>query len=107
SFRGLDNSIYYRFHPANPRRYLNVTGTGNSFNTSHRLVLALVIDSLLYCVQEMHVDCFRFDLAPTLARNATHAFDRNRAFLSAIRQDPLLSQVKLIAEPWDMGEGGY
>ncbi|MFN2646623.1 MAG: glycogen debranching protein GlgX [Burkholderiales bacterium] len=107
AFRGLDNSIYYRLEPGNLRRYLNVTGTGNSFNTSHRVVLGLVMDSLRYWVQEMHVDGFRFDLAPVLARNSLHAFDRNGAFLSAIRQDPLLSQVKLIAEPWDMGEGGY
>jgi isoamylase len=107
SFRGLDNSIYYRLEPGNPRRYLNVTGTGNSLNTSHRVVLGLVMDSLRYWVQEMHVDGFRFDLAPTLARNAAHAFDRNGAFLSAVRQDPVLSQVKLIAEPWDLGEGGY
>ena len=71
------------------------------------MVLALVMDSLRYWVQEMHVDGFRFDLAPTLARNAAHAFDRNGAFLSAVRQDPVLSQVKLIAEPWDLGEGGY
>ncbi|TMG74618.1 MAG: glycogen debranching protein GlgX [Betaproteobacteria bacterium] len=106
-FRGLDNSIYYRLEPGNARRYLIVTGTGNSFNTSHRVVLVLAMDSLRYWVQEMHVDGFRFDLAPTLARNATHAFDRNGAFLSAIRQDPVLSQVKLIAEPWDLGEGGY
>jgi glycogen operon protein len=107
AFRGLDNSIYYRLDPANPRRYLNFTGTGNSFNTSHRVVLALVMDSLRYWVQEMHVDGFRFDLAPTLARNASQAFDRNGAFLSAIRQDPVLARVKLIAEPWDLGEGGY
>jgi glycogen operon protein len=107
AFRGLDNSIYYRLDPTNPRRYLNFTGTGNSFNTSHRVVLALVMDSLRYWVQEMHVDGFRFDLAPTLARNASQAFDRNGAFLSAIRQDPVLSRVKLIAEPWDLGEGGY
>jgi glycogen operon protein len=107
SFRGLDNSIYYRLDSANPRRYLNFTGTGNSLNASHRVVLALIMDSLRYWVQEMHVDGFRFDLAPTLARNAAHAFDRNGAFLSAIRQDPVLSQVKLIAEPWDLGEGGY
>ena len=107
SFRGLDNAIYYRVDPSNPRRYLNFTGTGNSFNTSHRVVLALVMDSLRYWVQEMHVDGFRFDLAPTLARNSTQAFDRNGAFLSAIRQDPVLSRVKLIAEPWDLGEGGY
>jgi glycogen operon protein len=106
-FRGLDNSIYYRLDPGNVRRYLNFTGTGNSFNTSHRVVLALVMDSLRYWVQEMHVDGFRFDLAPTLARNSAQAFDRNGAFLSAIRQDPVLARVKLIAEPWDLGEGGY
>ena len=107
SFRGLDNAIYYRLDPANARRYLNVTGTGNSFNTSHRVVLALVMDSLRYWVQEMHVDGFRFDLAPTLARNSAQQFDRNGAFLSAIRQDPVLSRVKLIAEPWDLGHDGY
>ncbi|HSU63239.1 MAG TPA: alpha-amylase family glycosyl hydrolase, partial [Burkholderiales bacterium] len=77
SFRGLDNSIYYRLEPGSPRRYLNVTGTGNSFNTSHRVVLQLVMDSLRYWVQEMHVDGFRFDLAPTLARNSAQNFDRN------------------------------
>src|SRR3954469_3711738 len=107
SFRGIDNAIYYRLDPANPRRYLNFTGTGNSLNSAHRVVLGLIMDSLRYWVQEMHVDGFRFDLAPTLARNATHAFDRNGAFLSAVRQDPVLSRVKLIAEPWDIGEGGY
>jgi len=107
SFRGLDNAIYYRLDPGNVRRYLNFTGTGNSFNTAHRVVLALVMDSLRYWVQEMHVDGFRFDLAPTLARNAMQQFDRNGAFLSAVRQDPVLSRVKLIAEPWDIGEGGY
>ena len=107
SFRGLDNSIYYRLDPSNPRRYLNFTGTGNSFNTSHRVVLGLVMDSLRYWVQEMHVDGFRFDLASTLARNSAQAFDRNGAFLSAIRQDPVLSRVKLIAEPWDLGHDGY
>jgi isoamylase len=107
AFRGLDNAIYYRLDPGNPRRYLNFTGTGNSFNTSHRVVLGLVMDSLRYWVQEMHVDGFRFDLAPTLARNSSQQFDRNGAFLSAVRQDPVLSRVKLIAEPWDLGEGGY
>jgi isoamylase len=107
SFRGIDNAIYYRLDPANPRRYLNFTGTGNSLNSAHRVVLALVMDSLRYWVEEMHVDGFRFDLAATLARNTAHAFDRNGAFLSAIRQDPVLSQVKLIAEPWDVAEGGY
>ena len=107
AFRGLDNSIYYRLDPSNPRRYLNFTGTGNSLNTSHRVVLALVMDSLRYWAQEMHVDGFRFDLAPTLARNSGQQFDRNGAFLSAIRQDPVLSRVKLIAEPWDLGHDGY
>ena len=107
SFRGIDNLIYYRLDPHDPRRYLNFTGTGNSLNTAHRVVLALVMDSLRYWVQEMHVDGFRFDLAATLARNSHGAFDRNVAFLAALRQDPVLSQVKLIAEPWDLGEGGY
>jgi isoamylase len=107
SFRGIDNAIYYRLDPHHPRRYLNYTGTGNSLNTAHRVVLALVMDSLRYWVQEMHVDGFRFDLAATLARNAEGHFDRNTAFLGAVRQDPVLSQVKLIAEPWDLGAGGY
>ena len=107
AFRGIDNFIYYRLDPSNPRRYLNFTGTGNSFNSAHRVVLALIMDSLRYWVEEMHVDGFRFDLATTLARNASHAFDRNGAFLSAVRQDPVISHVKLIAEPWDVAEGGY
>ncbi len=107
SFRGIDNAIYYRLDPSNPRRYLNFSGTGNSFNSAHRVVLALIMDSLRYWVEEMHVDGFRFDLATTLARNAAHAYDRNGAFLCAVRQDPVLSQVKLIAEPWDVAEGGY
>ena len=106
AFRGLDNAVYYRLDPAHPRRYLNFTGTGNSFNTAHRVPLQLVMDSLRYWVEEMHVDGFRFDLAPTLARRAQE-FDRNGAFLAAVRQDPVVSQVKLIAEPWDIGEGGY
>jgi glycogen operon protein len=107
SFRGIDNAIYYRLDPSNPRRYLNFTGTGNSFNSAHRVVLQLIMDSLRYWVEEMHVDGFRFDLATTLARNASNVFDRNSAFLSAVRQDPVTSRVKLIAEPWDLGEGGY
>jgi glycogen operon protein len=107
SFRGIDNAIYYRLDPSNPRRYLNFSGTGNSFNSAHRVVLAFIMDSLRYWVEEMHVDGFRFDLATTLARNAAHAYDRNGAFLCAVRQDPVLSQVKLIAEPWDVAEGGY
>ncbi|HEV3011530.1 MAG TPA: glycogen debranching protein GlgX [Burkholderiales bacterium] len=107
SFRGIDNAIYYRLDPAHPRRYLNTTGTGNTFNAAHRVVLALIMDSLRYWVEEMHVDGFRFDLATTLARNTHGAYDRNVAFLAAVRQDPVISRVKLIAEPWDLGEGGY
>jgi isoamylase len=107
AFRGIDNAIYYRLDPAHPRRYLNPTGTGNSLNAAHRVVLALIMDSLRYWVQEMHVDGFRFDLATTLARDTHGAFDGNVAFLAAVRQDPVISQVKLIAEPWDLGEGGY
>jgi len=107
SFRGIDNAIYYRLDPAHPRRYLNTAGTGNSFNAAHRVVLALIMDSLRYWVEEMHVDGFRFDLATTLARNTHGAYDRNVAFLAAVRQDPVVSRVKLIAEPWDLGEGGY
>jgi glycogen operon protein len=93
--------------PANPRRYLNFTGTGNSFNSAHRVVLALIMDSLRYWVEEMHVDGFRFDLAATLARNASHAFDRNGRLPLGAAPGPVLSQVKLIAEPWDVAEGGY
>ena len=107
SFRGLDNLIYYRLDPEHPRRYLNPTGTGNSLNSAHRVVLALIMDSLRYWVEEMHVDGFRFDLATTVARNTQGVFDRNVAFLGAVRQDPVISRVKLIAEPWDLGEGGY
>jgi glycogen operon protein len=107
SFRGIDNAIYYRLDPAHPRRYVNTTGTGNSFNAAHRVVLALIMDSLRYWVEEMHVDGFRFDLATTLARDTHGAYDRNVAFLAAVRQDPVVSRVKLIAEPWDLGEGGY
>jgi isoamylase len=105
--RGIDNLIYYRLDPHDPARYLNFTGTGNSLNTAHRVVLALVMDSLRYWVEEMHVDGFRFDLAATLARGTQGAYDRNSAFLSAVRQDPVLSRVKLFAEPWDAAEGGY
>ena len=106
-FRGIDNAIYYRLDPTHPRRYSNPTATGNSLNAAHRVVTALIMDSLRYWVEEMHVDGFRFDLATTLARNAQGAFDRNAAFLAAVRQDPVISQAKLIAEPWDLGEGGY
>jgi isoamylase len=106
SFRGIDNAVYYRLDLQDPRRYIDYTGTGNSLNTRHPAVVQLVLDSLRYWVQEMHVDGFRFDLATTLARGG-HGFDRAAAFLAAVRQDPVLAPVKLIAEPWDIGEGGY
>ena len=106
SFRGIDNSVYYRLMPDNPRYYRDYTGTGNTLNMRHPRVLQLIMDSLRYWVLEMHVDGFRFDLAATLAREL-HEVDRLGAFLDIIHQDPVLSQVKLIAEPWDLGEGGY
>ena len=105
SFKGIDNASYYRLAP-DPRYYINDTGTGNTVNLSHSRVLQLVGDSLRYWVQEMHVDGFRFDLATILAREP-HGFDEDGRFLDACRQDPVLSQVKLIAEPWDCGPGGY
>jgi len=106
SLRGIDNATYYRLDPRNPGRYRDFTGTGNSLNAPHPRALALVMDSLRYWVQEMHVDGFRFDLASTLARGVDD-FDPQGAFLDAIAQDPVLSRVKLIAEPWDIGPGGY
>ena len=106
SFRGIDNSTYYRLGPENSRYYNDYTGTGNTLNVRHPQVLKLIMDSLRYWVQEMHVDGFRFDLAATLAREL-HAVDRLSAFFDIINQDPVISQVKLIAEPWDVGEGGY
>jgi isoamylase len=106
SFRGIDNRVYYRLRPDNPRFYVDYTGTGNTLNTTHPMVLRLIMDSLRYWITEMHVDGFRFDLASTLARQA-HAVDRYSAFFSIIRQDPVISGVRLIAEPWDVGEGGY
>jgi len=105
-FRGIDNVSYYRLLPQNRRYYVDYTGTGNSFNMIHPRVLQLVTDSLRYWVLEMHVDGFRFDLASTLARGL-YEVDKLGAFLDIIHQDPVLSQVKLIAEPWDLGEGGY
>ncbi len=105
-FRGIDNAAYYRLDPANKRICVETTGTGNSLNMMHPRVLQLTMDSLRYWVQEMHVDGFRFDLATTLARTRI-GFDGQAPFLSAILQDPFLSHVKLIAEPWDIGEGGY
>jgi glycogen operon protein len=106
SFRGIDNSVYYRLMPDNQRYYMDYTGTGNTLNMRHPRVLQLIMDSLRYWVLDMHVDGFRFDLAATLAREL-HEVDRLGAFLDIIHQDPILSQVKLIAEPWDLGEGGY
>jgi glycogen operon protein len=106
SWRGIDNASYYRLSPKDPRYYLDFTGCGNTLNMVHPRVLQLIMDSLRYWVLEMHVDGFRFDLASTLAREL---FDVNRlgAFFDIIHQDPVLSQVKLIAEPWDVGPGGY
>ena len=106
SFRGIDNSTYYRLVTDNPRYYMDYTGTGNTLNVRHPQVLKLIMDSLRYWVQEMHVDGFRFDLAAALAREL-HDVDRLSAFFDIINQDPVVSQVKLIAEPWDVGEGGY
>lgn len=106
SFRGIDNSTYYKLVPDNPRYYMDFTGTGNTLNVRHPQVLKLIMDSLRYWVQEMHVDGFRFDLAAALAREL-HQVDRLSAFFDIINQDPVISQVKLIAEPWDVGEGGY
>ena len=106
SFRGLDNSVYYRLNEDNPRFYNDFTGTGNSLNVRHPQVLQLIMDSLRYWITEMHVDGFRFDLASTLARQF-YAVDRLSAFFDVIHQDPVISQVKLIAEPWDVGPGGY
>src|SRR5262249_14711372 len=105
-FRGLDNLVYYRLIDNDRRHYLDFTGCGNTFNTEHPRVLQLVMDSLRYWVTEMHVDGFRFDLAATLARGH-YDFEPLSSFFSILRQDPVLSQVKLIAEPWDLGEGGY
>ncbi|MCL4436979.1 MAG: glycogen debranching protein GlgX [Thaumarchaeota archaeon] len=106
SFRGIDNTSYYRLVPENPRYYYDFTGTGNSLNMSNPYVLQLITDSLRYWVQEMHVDGFRFDLASTLAREFFEV-DRLSSFFDVIQQDPVISQVKLIAEPWDLGQGGY
>ena len=106
SLRGIDNTSYYRLLPNQPRFYQDFTGCGNTLNMRSPRVLQLIMDSLRYWVQEMHVDGFRFDLASALAREL-HAVDKLGAFFDIIHQDPVLSQVKLIAEPWDLGEGGY
>ncbi len=105
-FRGIDNASYYRLPAQDRRRTTDFTGCGNSLNLLHPRVLQLVLDSLRYWVTEMHVDGFRFDLAPTLARDP-HEFDVNSRFFMTIQQDPILSRTKLIAEPWDLGPGGY
>jgi len=105
SFRGIDNASYYRL-AEDPRYYMDFTGTGNTLNTRQPNVLRLIMDSLRYWVQEMHVDGFRFDLASALAREL-HDVDKLSSFFDVIHQDPVISQVKLIAEPWDIGEGGY
>ena len=106
SFKGIDNAAYYRLTADDRRFYMDYTGTGNSLNMRHPHVLQLIMDSLRYWVIDMHVDGFRFDLASTLAREL-HDVDRLSAFFDIIQQDPVISQVKLIAEPWDIGEGGY
>jgi isoamylase len=106
SFKGIDNASYYRLMPDQKRYYINDTGTGNTVNLSHQRVLQMVADSLRYWATEMRVDGFRFDLATILAREP-YGFDEGGSFLDACRQDPVLSSVKLIAEPWDIGPGGY
>jgi isoamylase len=106
SYRGLDNASYYRLVPDNPRACINDTGTGNTLNLSHPRVLQMVMDSLRYWVTSFHVDGFRFDLGVTLGREAS-GFDPGSGFFDALRQDPVLTRVKLISEPWDVGPGGY
>ncbi|MCP3969900.1 MAG: glycogen debranching protein GlgX [Rhodobacteraceae bacterium] len=105
-FRGLDNASYYRLLDGQPRYYVNDTGCGNTLNASHPFVLRMIMDSMRFWVQAMGVDGFRFDLATTLCRE-DHCFDQSGSFLAALRQDPVLAGVKLIAEPWDIGPGGY
>ncbi|HUQ62150.1 MAG TPA: glycogen debranching protein GlgX [Acidimicrobiales bacterium] len=106
SLRGIDNAGYYRLVDSDPRHYVDYTGTGNTLDARHPEVLRLIMDSLRYWVTEMHVDGFRFDLAAALARGF-HEVDRLSSFFDLIHQDPVISKVKLIAEPWDVGEGGY
>ena len=106
SFKGIDNASYYRLLPDKPRYYVNDTGTGNTLNLSHGRVVQMVTDSLRYWVEEMHIDGFRFDLGTILAREP-NGFDNQSGFLKAVGQDPVLAGVKLIAEPWDIGPGGY
>ena len=106
SFRGIDNAVYYRLTPNDQRYYEDFTGTGNSLNMRHPNTIQLIMDSLRYWVLDMHVDGFRFDLASTLARELFEV-DQLSTFFEVIQQDPVISQVKLIAEPWDLGQGGY
>ncbi len=106
SFKGIDNASYYKLLPGTERHYINDTGTGNTLNAAHPRVLQMIVDSLRYWVTEMHVDGFRFDLAPILGREPA-GFDPTSGFFDAIGQDPVLAQVKLISEPWDVGPGGY
>ena len=106
SWRGIDNDGYYRLDPHNPRLYTDYTGCGNTLNLTQPHVIRLITDSLRYWVQEMHVDGFRFDLASALARSM-HDVDMLGPFMTTIAQDPVLRNVKLIAEPWDVGPGGY
>ena len=106
SFKGVDNKSYYRLVPDDPRHYMDYTGTGNTLNAQHPSMLRMIMDSLRYWAVECHVDGFRFDLASALARGL-YDVDRLSAFFDVIHQDPVLSQVKLIAEPWDVGPGGY
>ena len=105
-FRGIDNTAYYRLQEDNPRYYVDITGCGNTLDMRHPRAFQMMMDSLRYWVAEMHVDGFRFDLAPALGRE-THQTNHIGPFFELLRQDPLLAQVKLIAEPWDLGEGGY
>jgi len=106
SLRGIDNAAYYRLSPTDPRYYMDTTGCGNSLNMTHPRTIQLIMDSLRYWVTDMHIDGFRFDLAAALARDFK-SVDQKGSFLGVIAQDPVLSQVKLIAEPWDLGEDGY
>ena len=106
SFRGIDNAAYYRLVDDDPQHYMDYTGTGNSLNVRDPHSLQMIMDSLRYWITEMHVDGFRFDLGTILAREV-YGFDEQSGFLKAVNQDPLLATVKLIAEPWDVGPGGY
>jgi isoamylase len=107
TFRGIDNRVYYRLNPHDRREYVDYSGCGNTFDATHPQVLKLLTDSLRFWVTEMHVDGFRFDLAPALARGHDGDVDHVGAFFAVIHQDPVLSRIKLIAEPWDLGDGGY